>query len=614
MAGKLLIVLGNLMGVRMWRARTALLSAVVVLPLLGVPTASADPAPEPSAPVVEDGAAQPVFDPSKAVRRDLFVTAGVDSDHDGRDDRVHVQVVRPEGTERGMRVPVVYRASPYFAGGNSVSNHDVDRELYAPDRAGTRSAGTATASPRSSRAGIDWAYQRFLLARGYAVVYAESLGSGASDGCPTTGGRNETLGAKSVVDWLNGRAPGHDANGEPVRADWSTGKVAMMGVSYNGTLPNAVATTGVEGLETIVPIGAISSWYDYYRSDGAVVAPGGYQGEDADVLAKYVHTNDRDCAAVTERLRAGQDRLTGDYNEFWDQRNYLDDVDRIEASVLSVHGLNDWNVKTRQAAQWYRALREQGVQHRIWWHQQGHRDPIGLRKQEWLRTLNRWFTHYLHGVANGVTHEPRATIQRADGSWHREWEWPAPAARDVSLTPTPGGDARGGLSPRGRTPGNVVETLRDDASVPAGELARARSSPHRLSYFTRGVPRPVRISGTARAELALSFDSPAANVTAMLVDRAPDGSIEPITRGWTDPQNRRSVERSAPIEPGKRYRVNVEMMPDDYVLDRGHQLGLVVLSSDHEYTLRPAPGTELSLDLAGSSLVVPAVAGRGVFR
>lgn len=45
-----------------------------------------------------------------------------------------------------------------------------------------------------------------------------------------------------------------------------------MGVSYNGTLPNAVASTGVAGLETIVPIAAISSWYQYYRNDGAVVA------------------------------------------------------------------------------------------------------------------------------------------------------------------------------------------------------------------------------------------------------------------------------------------------------------------------------------------------------
>ena len=71
----------------------------------------------------------------------------------------------------------------------------------------------------------------------------------------------------------------------------------MVGVSYNGTLPNQVATTGVEGLETIVPISAISSWYDYYRANGLVVAPhsetqgvgdNAYLGEDTDVLASFI--------------------------------------------------------------------------------------------------------------------------------------------------------------------------------------------------------------------------------------------------------------------------------------------------------------------------------------
>ncbi|WP_371812804.1 CocE/NonD family hydrolase [Saccharopolyspora sp. ASAGF58] len=37
----------------------------------------------------------------------------------------------------------------------------------------------------------------------------------------------------------------------------------MIGKSYDGTIAN-----GVGGLRTIVAIVAISSWYDYYRSDG----------------------------------------------------------------------------------------------------------------------------------------------------------------------------------------------------------------------------------------------------------------------------------------------------------------------------------------------------------
>ncbi|MEY8040640.1 Xaa-Pro dipeptidyl-peptidase [Saccharopolyspora cebuensis] len=585
----------------MRRVRGVLLAVLCALPLSAVPAAAAPP----GGPVFEDGEAQPVFDPARAVREELFVAAPTDSDRDGRPDEVHVQVVRPAGTERGLRVPVVYRMSPYFADTNEVPHHDVDTELHVPSRPGPR---VASSSRRAVE--IDWRYEDYLLARGYAVVYAESLGTGESTGCPTAGGENETIGAKSVVDWLNGRAFARNRDGRPVEADWATGRVGMMGVSYNGTLPNAVATTGVEGLEAIVPIAAISNWYDYYRSDGAVVAPGGYQGEDADVLAKYVHTReDREpCRPVIDGLTAAQDRITGDYNEFWDERNYLHDADEVRAAVLAVHGLNDWNVKTRQAAQWYAALREHDVPHRIWWHQSGHVDPISLREREWLRTLNRWFTRYLHGVRNGVEQEPRATVQREDGSWVDEPEWPAPGAREVVLRPTAGGDRRGGLTAeRGGRP--VVEVLRDDAAVRAEDLVAAASSPHRLSYTTEPLDAPVRLSGTARAELALRFDAPAANVTALLVDHAPDGTVEIVTRGWTDPQNRHALDRTSPVVPGKRYSVDVALQPDDHVFGAGHRIGFAVLSSDHDFTLRPPPGTELALELRRSGLALP-VLGR----
>ena len=589
----------------MRRVRTGLLAAIIALPLVGS-TAAAQP---PQGPVFAEGEAQPVFDPAAAVREDLFVTAPVDSDRDGQQDRVHVQVVRPKETDRGLRVPVVYQASPYFSGGNDVPNHNVDTELFVPEQEGPRTMrGTAGDERIAVAAEIDWAYEQYLLARGYAVVYAESLGTGESTGCPTTGAENETIGAKSVVDWLNRRAPGQDAGGAPVEAHWSTGKVGMMGVSYNGTLPNAVASTGVEGLEAIVPIGAISNWYDYYRSDGAVVAPGGYQGEDADVLAKYVHTRaDREpCRPVIDGITAEQDRITGDGSGFWDERNYLDDAGQVRAAVLSVHGLNDWNVKTRQAAQWYRALREHEVPHKIWWHQSGHTDPIELREQEWLRTLNRWFTRYLHQVPNGVEEEPRATVQREDGSWVEEAEWPAPGAADAVLRPTAGGPHRGGLS--AEIPAEqAVEGLTDDSGQLAEDLAAAPSSPNRLAYFTEPLAEEARVSGEVRAELALAFDRPAANVTALLVDQAPDGSVSVVTRGWADPQNREALDRTTPIEPGRTYAIDVAMQPDDYVFAPGHRLGVVVLSSDHDFTLRPRPGVGLQLDLARTTFSVPTV-------
>lgn len=619
------------------------LAAFVAASLAVVPGQAAA---TPPAPVFQDGQAQPVFDPADVIREEIWVRAPVDSDRDGRPDEVHAVVVRPRATELGMKVPVVYEVSPYYAGGNDVANHDVDVELWYPGRPAAAAASVAASGAADDRRAVALGpapaigsprYEQYFLARGFAMVFAESLGSGGSTGCPTSGGRNETIGAKSVIDWLNGRATARDAAGAPARARWATGKVGMMGVSYNGTLPNAVATTGVRGLEAIVPIAAISSWYDYYRADGAVVAPGTFQGEDLDVLAKYVLTraDSAVCGPLIDAIERDQDRLSGDYSPFWAERDYLRDVRGVRAAVLAVHGLNDWNVKTQHVAQWYAALRQQGVPHKIWLHQFGHRSPLGLREVEWLATLNRWFSRYLYGLRNGIENAPRATIQREDLSWTDEADWPAASARGVTLRPTAGGASTGGLTRLGHGDSDlsgldgasgasgvssvsevdghgrpVVESLTDDATITAEALAAAATSPHRLSYDTAVVAGATRISGTVRASLRLSFDRPAANVTALLVDRAPDGSVHVVTRGWTDPQNRRSIAHTERVRPGEWYTLSLTMQPDDYVLAAGHRFGIVLLFSDHDYTLRPTPGAGLRVDLSRTTFTLPIVAAR----
>ena len=38
-----------------------------------------------------------------------------------------------------------------------------------------------------------------------------------------------------------------------------------------------------------------------------------------------------------------------------------------------------------------------------------------------------------------------------------------------------------------------------------------------------------------------------------------------------------------------------DLQPDDHVFTAGHRIGLVVVSTDHDYTIRPKPGTELTL-------------------
>jgi X-Pro dipeptidyl-peptidase len=179
--------------------------------------------------------------------------------------------------------------------------------------------------------------------RGFAVVHSESPGTGLSQGCVTIGGRNETLAPKAVIDWLNGRAKGYTTidGSEEVRASWATGKVGMIGTSFNGTLPVAAATTGVRGLEAIIPVSPNNSYYRYYRDNGLVRSPGGYLGEDVDVLYDFVQSgNPATRARCDARVRdaiitAGIDRRTGDFNNFWAERDYLLQAKGIRAAMLT---------------------------------------------------------------------------------------------------------------------------------------------------------------------------------------------------------------------------------------------------------------------------------------
>ena len=663
--------------------------------------------PGPAVPTFENGLSQAVFSTSPADWHsgEVWVQAPFDSDGDGRPDRIHADFTAPrEVLTDGLKVPVIFEDSPYYAGtAPDYSNWAVDHELGAPpsSRPATPFWLAGSTSPT-----ISTRYESTWVPRGFAVVHAESPGTGHSDGCPTSGGSNETLAAKAVIDWLGGRVPAYTTRtgDAPAVASWTTGKVGMLGTSYNGTIPEGVATTGVEGLEAIVPISAISDWYDYYRANGMVRAPhsssspsgnnNAFQGEDLDVLADVVYSRVDEagerkiCEPQLDYLDAHIDRATGNRSGAWQERNYMKDVANVRAATLLAHGNNDFNVMTKNAAQFYDAIKRRGVPHMFYLHQGGH----GGAPPDVL--VNYWFTRYLYGVENGVESLPRSWVVReaaacpprqstaagdqsstatlavadtspfrigftltvpvtnADGSTTNLTrliadipdathvvltsavatatgqkvadgatvalvcgpanptpyaEWPDPGARDVTLRLTPGAPARGGLTLG--TAGGGAETLIDDASIAGITAANAAASDVRLIYQTPPLDRAVRISGTPTVALELAFSRARANLTAALVSYAPSGDGTILTRGWIDPANRNSDWADAPIKPGRSYRVAFDMQPKDSVVPAGNRLALMILSSDRDFTVRPAAGTRLTLDLARSSLALPVVGG-----
>ncbi|MFM7322749.1 MAG: CocE/NonD family hydrolase, partial [Armatimonadota bacterium] len=344
-------------------------------------------------PVFADGQAQIVAafaNPSEWIRERLWVETEFDSDRNGKRDRVHVDVTRQRQTEtEGLRVPVVYESSPYFAGtaGGAEINWDVRHELGA-----TPPPHVHTPVPfNPNRTSISNSLTGAWVPRGFAVVHSEAPGTGLSEGSPTVGGAPERLAPKAVIDWLNGRAKGYrtiDGTDE-VRATWCTGKVGMTGTSYNGTIPVAAATTGVKGLEAIIPVAPNTSYYHYYRSNGLVRHPGGYLGEDIDSLYDFIHSGDPKTRPVSDRLyRDGefaqnQDRRSGDYNGFWADRDLLQFARGIRCAVLMAHAFNDWNVVPEHSVRISNAVRGR-VPLVQYFHQGGHGgDPP-------FELMNRW--------------------------------------------------------------------------------------------------------------------------------------------------------------------------------------------------------------------------------
>jgi X-Pro dipeptidyl-peptidase len=587
----------------------------------GAPSTSPDDwTPQANGMVIEGGVAQVVeayADTTRWIRERLWVETASDSDGDGAPDRVHVSVVRPAETESaGYRVPVIYETSPYYAGTASVQDilWDVRQELGdAPPPRGAQPQ--VPHSPDRDR--ISNSHVATWVPRGYAVVHSEAPGTGLSQGCPTMGGANESLAPRAVIEWLTGRARGFTApvGGDEVVADWSAGRVGMTGTSFNGTLPLAAATTGVEGLEAIIPVAPNTSYGHYYRSHGLVRSPGGYLGEDIDSLYDFVYSGPEErreyCnTVVREELLARQDRVTGDWNDFWESRDYALQLDSLRAAVLMAHAWNDWNVMPEHSVRVIEGLKARGTPLQMYFHQGGHGGAPPLEM------MNRWFTRYVLGVENGVEEAPRAWIVR-EGDDRLEptayEDWPLPGSAPVTLYPGAGGDRMGSLAPDAE--GTGVEAFTDDVSFSGADLAQAAASPNRLVYATSELRAPLHLSGTPEVTIRLAADREAVNLSVWLValpweeagPRQPNFSV--ITRGWADPQNHRSLTESDPLVPGEFRDVTFTLQPDDQVIPAGKRIALVVFSSDREYTLWPEPGAGLTIDLSGTSLTLPVVGG-----
>ncbi|MBB1063454.1 Xaa-Pro dipeptidyl-peptidase [Limosilactobacillus fastidiosus] len=629
-------------------------------------------------PIYFNGKPLASFDPAKFIREVVYVETDMDTDYDGKADLIKVEILRPSDSNNSLKVPAVFTASPYNQGTNDEWGEKVTHHVNHPLT--HKNAGeVAPAEPKfpqhfthqeikgeSKHATESFAetpaytLNNYLAARGYAIVYSAGIGTKDSDGLQTCGSPEQTDSMKAVVEWLHGdRVAFTDRHsGIQIKAWWCNGNVAMTGRSYLGTLATAVATTAVPGLKAIISEAAISSWYDYYRENGLVRAPGGFQGEDADVLAdetfsrtkrpadyhRIEKTNNKYIAGLAKAM----DRKTGNYNDFWASRNYRPAIKNIKAAVMMVHGLNDTNVKPSNVKALYDGLQELPVTSKLVLHQGQHIYINAFQSLDFSEMVNLWLANKLWDQDNHADETlPKVLVQ--DNTQPETWwtydQWTAGSKKTLYFNKTELTENDPQLSTEYRFNDQQTPETFEKWCKNINDWQNALVKDNgKFSYHLKTAPvdQDLLLRGTPEVNVTVAASTDHGMISVQLVDfgNAKRLTISPvlmnhnglqlgfhwasddlrefklqsnlsnfkvIADGHINLQNRHSAAEVDDLSANQFVKVHFKLQPIFHHLLKGHQLGLIIYSTDFGATLRGNEKITYTIKTKDSFLMIPGV-------
>lgn len=445
----------------------------------------------------------------------------------------------------------------------------------------------------------------FFTPRGYARASFDLVGTRESSGCYDAGGIRERETAKAVVDFLGTRS-------------WSSGKVGMIGASYDGTTQWAAAIEQPEHLTTIVPQVAIGRWYDYAYGNGVRFASGsgtpylfdfgfgflpptGVTGGTA--WAEAV----RDHATPCERVEHNQEAFLPDpvYDGYWDERDYLAKIARVRPSVLVVGSWADYNVHPVNSYEMWRALPDSHPKKLIMG-QAGHSDT---QVKDTKNLYHAWFDHWLLGLDTGIMDLPRSDSITQDKRRFQDSAWPPVATVDVPLSLVRGTADKGTLS---TAVGEVVRWTDDNPGLSEDDVISGSAAAVGRGVLFVGAPvdTEVRVSGVPRLHLEVTTDEASTFLTPVLFVQDPSGKRRVVTRGLLNSRNRDGLRTSTDLVPGTPWQAVVEFQPVDAVVSEGGLLGVALMSMNTEEALYPDDTQATNtIELRASRLVVPVSLG-----
>ena len=603
-----------------------------------------------------NGKSLATFSTHDVIREVVYVESRVDTDKDGLSDLVKVSIIRPR---YDGQIPSVMTASPYHQGTNVKASdkalykmegelevkpaHTI--ELEEPKLNLVEPLGQAElvseAEEKLAHINSSYTLNDYFLPRGFANLYVSGVGTRDSQGLMTNGDYHQIEAYKNVIDWLNGRCRAFTdhTRKRQVKADWSNGKVATTGISYLGTMSNGLATTGVDGLEVIIAEAGISSWYNYYRENGLVTSPGGYPGEDFDSLAEltysrnllagdYIRGNGAHQADL-EKVKEKLDRKTGDYNQFWHNRNYLLNAHKVQAEVVFTHGSQDWNVKPLHVYQMFHTLPTHINKH-LFFHHGAHVYMNNWQSIDFRESMNALLSKKLLGLDSCYQ---LPTVIWQDNTEPQTWQSLDDFGKQNKLHTFPLG-----------TEEKVIQNQYDQKDFERyGKTYQTFNTElyqGKANQITIDLPvsQDIHLNGRVELKLRVKSSTNKGLLSAQVLQLGQQKYLQPypavksvrtidngryhmlenlcelpfnpsaqrvITKGYLNLQNRDDLLTIEEIQPNEWMDFKLELQPTIYKLKEGDILRLVLYTTDFEITIRDNTDYHLTVDLAQSTITIP---------
>lgn len=441
---------------------------------------------------------------------------------------------------------------------------------------------------------------------GYVVVRVDSRGAARSPGRIDCFGPQETDDFYDCVEW---------AGTQP----WSNGRVGLSGVSYYAIGQWQVAARRPPHLAAICPWEGAADWYRDANHHGGIPSPfiGRWYAVQVEAVQHGLGTRGKrsettgvwisgDETLSEEELASNRSDILAEHSshpfadDYWRERS--PDLEKIDVPVLSCANWGGQGLHLRGNIEGYLAA---GAQKK-WLEVHGHAH-WALYYTDYANDLQRrFFDRYLKGIGDWEETQPPVSIHvRHPGEQFElraETAWPLQDTQWTTLF----------LDPSRKALSQELPGLSSAPYEALGEGVRFLSAP----FETR-----TEITGPLAATLWISTSTTDADVFVVLHLIDPDGNDvhfhgateprQPISQGWLRASHREVDEartlpyrpyhphlRSEALEPGRPYRLDVEIWPTSIVAPPGYRLGLSVLGRDWDHGGEGVP-SHLGADLRG---------------